>query len=38
MVTHEAEMASYAGRVVHFVDGRVDREDHNGQRLHLEHI
>jgi len=26
------------GRVVHFVDGRVDREDHNGQRLHLEHI
>ncbi len=24
MVTHEAEMAAYAGRVVHFLDGRID--------------
>lgn len=26
MVTHEEEMADYAGRVVHFVDGRVARD------------
>jgi putative ABC transport system ATP-binding protein len=26
MVTHEAEMAAYARRVVHFLDGRVDGE------------
>ncbi|MEJ2590373.1 MAG: ABC transporter ATP-binding protein [Candidatus Thiodiazotropha sp.] len=26
MVTHEAEMAAYAHRVVHFLDGRVDGE------------
>jgi putative ABC transport system ATP-binding protein len=31
MVTHEAEMASYATRVVHFLDGVVDRDHHNGQ-------
>jgi len=24
MVTHEAEMAAYAGRVIHFIDGRID--------------
>jgi putative ABC transport system ATP-binding protein len=30
MVTHEAEMAAYAHRVVHFLDGRVDAEHHNG--------
>jgi putative ABC transport system ATP-binding protein len=30
MVTHEAEMANYARRVVHFLDGRVDKE-HNGE-------
>ena len=26
MVTHEPDMAAYAGRVVHFVDGRVDSD------------
>jgi putative ABC transport system ATP-binding protein len=26
MVTHEADMARYAGRVVHFVDGQVDSD------------
>lgn len=26
MVTHEADMAAYANRVVHFVDGRVDSD------------
>jgi putative ABC transport system ATP-binding protein len=29
MVTHEAEMAAYAQRIVHFLDGRVDGEKHN---------
>jgi len=28
MVTHEQEMAAYAGRVIHFVDGRVIDERH----------
>ena len=27
MVTHEAEMAAYADRIVHFLDGRVAREE-----------
>jgi putative ABC transport system ATP-binding protein len=27
MVTHESEMASFAHRVVHFVDGRVERDE-----------
>jgi ABC-type lipoprotein export system ATPase subunit len=27
MVTHEAEMAAYAGRRIHFIDGVID----NGQ-------
>jgi putative ABC transport system ATP-binding protein len=30
MVTHEADMAEYASRIVHFLDGVVDREQHNG--------
>jgi putative ABC transport system ATP-binding protein len=30
MVTHEHDMAAYAGRVVHFRDGRVERDEHNG--------
>ena len=30
MVTHEAEMAAYAHREVHFLDGRVDAEQLNG--------
>jgi putative ABC transport system ATP-binding protein len=29
MVTHEPDMAAYAGRVVRFVDGRVDSDHHN---------
>jgi len=29
MVTHEAEMAAYAKRIVHFVDGVVDRDTRN---------
>jgi len=28
MVTHEQEMAAYAGRVIHFVDGRVTAESY----------
>ncbi len=31
MVTHEPEMAAYAGRVVHFLDGRIDSEVSNGE-------
>jgi len=27
MVTHEAEMAAYASRVIHFVDGRVESDE-----------
>jgi putative ABC transport system ATP-binding protein len=27
MVTHEAEMAAYARRSIHFLDGRIDRDD-----------
>jgi len=30
MVTHEAEMAAYARRVVRFVDGRVESDTVNG--------
>jgi len=29
MVTHEAEMAAYAGRIVHFVDGMVESDTPN---------
>ena len=31
MVTHEPDMAHYASRVVHFVDGQVDRDTRQGQ-------
>jgi len=31
MVTHEAEMAAYARKVVHFLDGLVDGEVRNGE-------
>jgi putative ABC transport system ATP-binding protein len=30
MVTHEQEMAAYAKRIVHFVDGRIAADSHNG--------
>jgi putative ABC transport system ATP-binding protein len=32
MVTHETVMASYAQRVVHFLDGLIDTEEHNGRQ------
>jgi len=32
MVTHEPDMAAYAHRVVHFVDGKVDSDQHNAPR------
>ncbi|HSN00460.1 MAG TPA: ABC transporter ATP-binding protein [Rudaea sp.] len=32
MVTHEPDMAAYAKRVVHFIDGRVDSDVRNGER------
>ena len=31
MVTHETEMAEYAGRIIHFLDGLIDNEEHNGR-------
>ncbi|MDT8273145.1 MAG: ABC transporter ATP-binding protein [Desulfomonilia bacterium] len=31
MVTHETEIASYAQRTVHFLDGLIDAEEHNGR-------
>jgi putative ABC transport system ATP-binding protein len=34
MVTHEADMAAYAKRVVHFKDGVVDRDHRNGGGPH----
>ena len=30
MVTHEQEMAAYAKRIVHFIDGRITDDRHNG--------
>lgn len=30
MVTHEADMAAFASRTVHFVDGNIDTDTHNG--------
>jgi putative ABC transport system ATP-binding protein len=32
LVTHEADMATYASRIVHFVDGLVDSDHRNGGR------
>ena len=32
MVTHEPDMAAYAKRVVHFIDGRVHSDVRNGER------
>lgn len=29
MVTHEPDMAAYAKRIVRFVDGRVESDEHN---------
>ena len=31
MVTHEPEMAAYAKRTIHFVDGRVESDQRNGE-------
>jgi len=33
MVTHEPDMASYAKRVVHFLDGLVESDKHNGREI-----
>jgi len=30
MVTHEADMAAYAGRIVHFLDGLIESDQRNG--------
>jgi putative ABC transport system ATP-binding protein len=31
MVTHEPDMASYAHRIIHFRDGRIDTDERNGE-------
>ncbi len=31
MVTHEPDMAAYAKRIVHFKDGRIESDEHNGR-------
>jgi putative ABC transport system ATP-binding protein len=33
MVTHEPGMAAYAKRIVHFMDGLVESDKHNGRKL-----
>jgi putative ABC transport system ATP-binding protein len=38
LVTHEDEIAAYAQRVVHFMDGRIARDIQNGKDLSLIHI
>ncbi len=30
MVTHDGNMAAYANRTIHFLDGRIDSEVQNG--------
>jgi putative ABC transport system ATP-binding protein len=30
MVTHEADMAAYAKRIVHFIDGNIETDLQNG--------
>ncbi len=37
MVTHEADMAAYAKRIVHFVDGVVDSDTRNPHPLGMHH-
>ena len=37
MVTHEADMAAYARRVVHFVDGRIDSDAPNAHSVPAGH-
>ncbi|NTV09779.1 MAG: macrolide ABC transporter ATP-binding protein, partial [Zoogloea sp.] len=32
MVTHEPDMAAYASRIVHFVDGKVDSDQRQEAR------
>jgi putative ABC transport system ATP-binding protein len=34
MVTHEPDMAAYAKRLVHFVDGRIQSDTPNNLPLH----
>jgi putative ABC transport system ATP-binding protein len=31
MVTHDADMAAYAKRIIHFLDGSIDSEEQNGK-------
>src|SRR5690606_38931613 len=34
LVTHEADVAAHARRVVHFLDGRISKDELNPERLH----
>jgi putative ABC transport system ATP-binding protein len=33
MVTHEPDIAAYAGRVIRFVDGRVESDSREGEAV-----
>jgi putative ABC transport system ATP-binding protein len=33
MITHEYDIASYAKRTIHFRDGLIERDDHNGEAV-----
>ena len=37
MVTHEDNIAAYAGRIIHFLDGRIETDHLNGHvTIHKE--
>jgi len=38
MVTHEADIAAYAGRIVRFVDGRIESDRLNPDRVGLKPV
>ena len=31
MVTHDEKIAAYAGRIIHFVDGKIETDHQNGK-------
>ena len=33
MITHEPDIAAYANRTIHFRDGHIERDDHNGETV-----
>jgi ABC-type lipoprotein export system ATPase subunit len=33
MVTHDEKIAAYAGRIIHFVDGKIETDRQNGKAV-----